>query len=161
MIGYDPTRYTGSLAPWIAEIVTWHQQGMRRFEIADRLLALVRARYPKTRWIHEATVTYALDRVGVINLGLLTFATQQHAAQVLILRRQGLSLAQIGGQLGRSRERVRQLLQLALKHEQVTARRDRWQVRELDAWLGPNKGRPLDMGGPRDRWLEQSPWDER
>lgn len=32
--------------------------------------------------------------------------------------------------------------------------------RQRVCWPSPsNLGRPIDMGGPRDQWLEQSPWD--
>lgn len=64
-----------------------------------------------------------------------------------IERAKGRGLKSIGDQIGRSPERIRQML---LKYDERIAPL----ARRRRQWSRTNLGRPVDMGGPRDVWLE-------
>jgi hypothetical protein len=66
----------------------------------------------------------------------------------------GRALQEIGDDIGISRTRVDQI---CWQQEEIDwHRRDNWL--KLKPWRTPaNPGRPIDMGGPRDVWLEYRP----
>ena len=162
----DPEAYRGYLTPWVYQIIQGHLDGESPREIAERLGRHVRSAdgYPPTR----NAVAYVLERVGFNQPSARPGKPRLEA--VWNLRQEGKTLAEIGRHFSLSRERVRQLLLQWHQHADGKARRAALHERTtaaiseiFPAWsdegVKPPRHRPLDMGGPRDRWLEKSPWD--
>lgn len=176
----DESAYNGTLKPFLPDILALHARGASPWEI----YAALRPRFIEHYRKHyhssygppggDNTIRYILRRVGALPQygdslvnDRRAVERREHAAK---LRREGLSFDEIGQQLGGlSRERVRQILIQQERVEKRAAKRARSE-RITEEWLAEyhsreharrtNKGRPLDMGGPRDQWLERSPWDD-
>lgn len=128
---FQPERYTGYLKPWLGDIVQLYATGHQPRDIAERIQ----------------------PAVNQYKLGPYRYCVTDNMI-LYVLRRTGVYRAPRKPLTGREAERrLRQRAKLLS-----------WFARPdftiLDD-IALSKGRPLDMGGPRDIWLEQSPWDER
>jgi hypothetical protein len=81
----------------------------------------------------------------------------------LRLRRGGATYREIGARLGGvTGSRARTMVLEAELYERETAKITRWRaaaVAAYDCWFVAARHRPLDMGGPRDVWIDYDPWD--
>lgn len=167
--------YTGYLAPWTNEIVQLFQAGQTPVQIADNISKPVQAHYEKdNRWNGYTPsptgtmISYVLRRVGAMDppppIPVKTLEKQDRGAMVwrwyMVDR---LLQREIAQRLGCSPALVHRII---YDHKNFLVRKELRENRErVDAEVyGPPLpprilGRPLDMGGPRDVWLEQSPWD--
>jgi hypothetical protein len=145
-------RYGGFLLPWAEQIIADYQRGDEPAEIARRLQPAIARKWPKSPYLTSSNIVYLLRREEVYpRTEPPDLAARQK--EIRRMREQGLTLNAIGQKFNLTRERVRQLLIAEEKKWEWAAKRVLPRRRSI--------GRPLDMGGPRDQWLEQGPWDER
>jgi hypothetical protein len=144
-----PERYNGYLTPWIGKIVALHDNGLSARQIAKALEPEIARRHDLRGYgpVH-AMVSHVLWRVGAKQTVRIARATTIPAA--------GDATVYPWETEWDRRE---------------AAREARWN-RIVDKWLAEkteryyerirlsNKGRPLDMGGPRDVWIERDPWSD-
>jgi hypothetical protein len=169
----NPGPYEGYLKPYLDRIVTGHQQGLSMAKIAHSL-GLIADNYDHYRkqyfkdYPSHASIRYVLVRLGVMTLPepppIKWYNKWEHADRMLAMLREGLSLAQIVEQVGGDVTWARRMIRAAEWRERhivvaVPAQR-RWLIAEAFDDQ-PTKGRPLDMGGPRDTWIERDPWSDQ
>ena len=77
------------------------------------------------------------------------------------LHEEGLTHRVIAGRLGVRLGRVGYLVHLGRRAHMVACWRAGNEQRQRITAMGldRNLGRPIDMGGPRDVWIEYDPWD--
>lgn len=165
-------RYGGYLRHWAREIVILHLDGMELQQIADTVTPAVQAKFANGPFQgttpSSAMIDYVLRRVGAKAptptqcrkwaAGLNCPAPSPAATPVveskpttgsdwrrLEAEREARWNRIVDGWLA---ERANRRLQAFLEQQH--------QAREAIRLL--NKGRPLDMGGPRDQWIEADPW---
>jgi hypothetical protein len=148
------SQYDGYLKPYLAQIVADYQAGTSLGEIADRL-----GRNRVLSWCglppSTTSIGYVLNRAGV-KLDQLERLHRARMTEMVKLRNDGRTLMEIGKVYGLTRERVRQIIE---KAERIKARA-KYVARPFINEL-PNNGRVIDMGGPRDVWIENDPWDDK
>lgn len=140
-------RYQGFLKPWISDIAEFHAADIAPQEIANRLRQSVRDHYLPTRgmdypYLNATNIIYALLRIGAINGRPVNLDSPYYKSQA------------------KRRDRQLQKIQRWQSAANIPATQFIAALIASDT-LAINKGRPLDMGGPRDAWIEQSPWDDR
>lgn len=169
--------YTGYLAPWTNEIIQRYHAGETPSSIADKLQQPVMTHYKQdpnwdryTPFPTSTMILYILRRVGAKPppppIPIKVLEGQDRSAIVwrwYTVER--FSQRQIAERLGVSPSRVNQLIH---KHRKYLIRKEMRENRDhvLATTYGPPPpprilGRPIDMGGPRDEWLEQGPWDSQ
>lgn len=169
----DVARYNGGLRQFVPQILELHRQGKTPREIYHALLPLFRT-HP---WWSDAppsdgAVRYILVRIGALGAEVssaVALRKEDRAVYATALRSEGVTLNEIGRRIGGvSAEMVRKIVVKQQRREEKRARAERnaritaeWAT---EAYFGDvarlrSKGRPLDMGGPRDQWIERSPWD--
>jgi hypothetical protein len=161
--------YLGFLYPWADRIVLFYKRGYSPQYIVGWLRPLVEEQYPERPHVFVDNVLYVLKRAGVYQqwaAGVPHPAKLAREQEIERLREDGLTLQEIGERLGITRSRVQQIFESAQLRRQIVANRAAKRARSdqiIDQRLERqrhNLGRPIDMGGPRDQWLEKGPWDE-
>jgi hypothetical protein len=175
-----PGPYQGYLTPYLDRIVAGHQQGLSMAKIA-RSLGLIAENYDRYKkqyfkdYPTHASIRYVLIRLGVIPppepQPVTWYNKWQRADNMLAMRREGLSVPQIierlngpwSANVASDEAYVRRMIHAAEwreRHIVIVIPGGRWLIAEAFAGL-PTKGRPLDMGGPRDQWIERDPWSDQ
>ncbi len=166
--------YTGLLQPWVNEIVRRYRLGHPPSQIAGALHQKIMALYPERKpWkvseADAALIVYVLKRVGEWQEPAPPgVVAHQREEKVLQLRADGLTFEEIGKRVGVGKARVGQILHHAQRRLEAKAERDARRARTdrlIEAMFAPKVpprilGRPIDMGGPRDVWIERGPWDD-
>lgn len=156
--------YEGYLKPWLHKIVVAYCRGDKPTGIARQLRSSVAKVYPEAAPLISAQhVNHVLRSVGLLGerrIPMPRLPAQKYARQeeVWKLREDGLTFKEIGQQLGVSKQRAQQIWMGAQRRHELAAKRASEKKRDA---ARRNLGRPIDMGGPRDVWIEQGPWDER
>jgi hypothetical protein len=141
-----PERYQGYLRHWVYQIIELHDKGVSASEIAAELRPKVFARYHDPTYLPSSTlINYILDRV-------------------VVKRPPPRRASSLATDLTVYPWRIEW-------EKKEAAREARWN-RIVDEWLAENqqrdyerirrsnKGRPIDMGGPRDIWIDRDPWSD-
>jgi hypothetical protein len=171
----------GPLQRFVGQILKLHDEGKGLAEIAD-WIAWYRRRaepYRHSEGWYEGMrpmltdVRWVLQQAGRLPPQKIPPPKRARDWKAFELRQAGWALRRIGEEVGLSPERVRQVCDRVARYE-------RWQLppdnelyfatldaveRQLAEARAAERGRllarPLDMGGPRDEWIEATAWDAR
>ena len=158
----DYTRYYGGLRDQLAAIADDYQRGLTFKQLSDKY-----RRYRHGPYSHYPTaqnVKYALERIGVVKIarrpllsleGSRIFAARDK--EMLELARGGAKLKDIAKKFGISRARAGSIIQ---REKRRALTRQILDLQYESRWKHykrrfQNLGRPIDMGGPRDVWIDE------
>lgn len=173
-MGIRLSKYTGYLKPWRKAIVEMYLRGLTPSKIKAEILPELMECGANPWGITPSTqmIEYVLRRVGAMPLRSgepVELSPTGPELYAVALHDQGFTFAEIGRRLGCSRGAARMLIVKYQNKENRKARREHHD-RRIEQFLAEqtervrveptNRGRPIDMGGPRDVWIERDPWSD-
>jgi transposase len=176
----DLDSYNGTLQPWIKQILALYNRGHSPRQIADEMWPVWRDAFKAYHGFeycpNENNIRYALVRIGAMDTNpVVSFVYRSE--QVVMLHRRGMTFEEIATHFGIRKEHVPILYKNGMQSlGEKEHRRILWERNGqiIEQWLQEkadqkadnkyqrqkNKGRPIDMGGPRDVWIERDPWSD-